>query len=260
MELEYIRSSQLGTYLECSAKFLFANILKIETPSKPALAFGSAIHKTLEQNFSQKIKTRQDLPVEYSVALFSDTLDELIKDVEKADLTNYDSERSLKDAGVELVKKYFKEFAYRIFPKLVETTIQVKLAGYPYGLSGTVDLLDEDNVLIDHKTSAKIPKEITQNYRLQLGGAYAVLMEAKLDEKVRYARLDYLVRKGLTSTRIIPIEVQTDTEYFLVLFEAISKGIEQGVFYANRTHYLCSKKYCKYWQACEKKFGGVVRQ
>lgn len=260
MELEYIRSSQLGTYLECSAKFMFANILQIETPSKPALVFGSAIHETLKQNFRQKIETRVDLPIEASLDIFSDSLDKLILYVEKTDLVNLDTEKSMKDAGVELLQKYFREFAYRIFPKKVETKIEVKFSGFPYGLSGTPDLLDEDNVLIDHKTSAKVPKEISQNYRLQLGGAYAVLMEAKLEEKIRYARLDYLIRKGMTQTRIMPITVETDTKYFMELFEQISKGIENGIFYANRTHYLCSKKYCKYWQACEKKFGGVVRQ
>ena len=34
--------------------------------------------------------------------------------------------------------------------------------------------------------------------------------------------------------------------------------IRAGVFNPNRSSYLCSRKYCSYWRACQREFGGKV--
>ncbi len=259
--LEYIRASSISSYLECSAKFYFQNIANIRTPNKIALAFGSAIHNTLESNFKQKKETRVDLSLEEMRDIFSDRIDAEISEVDKSDFLNYESPKNLKDNGIELVEKYQNEHAYRIFPKLVEEKIEVKFDGYPYGLSGTVDLVDEDNVLIDHKTSGKDVKEVSESYRIQVFGAYPVLTEALLNHPVTYARIDFLIRKSDKNmvTKIRPISTDIDKKYFFNVFTQVSSGIEKNIFIPNRNHMFCTKKWCKFAEVCVKEFGGKVK-
>ena len=259
--LEYIRASSISTYLECSAKFLFQNILEIKTPNKVALAFGSAIHNTLEENFKQKVRTRQDIPIEYAKDFFSDSIDSLLQDVAKSDFIGFDTPKNLKDTGIELVEKYQKEHAYRIFPKRVEEQIQVKFNGFPYGLSGKIDLLDEDLILVDHKTSGKDFSELPESYRIQVGGAYPILIEALEKQPINGTRIDFLIRKSDKSqtTKIRPISIDVDKKHFFNIFEKVSIGIQNGVFITNRDHMFCSKKWCKFHEFCEKEFGGHVK-
>jgi len=262
MKIEYLRASQINLYRECSAYFYFLNFTDIKTANKPSLAFGSAIHSTLEKNFRQKIESRQDLTIAESKYIFSNELGTQLNNVERCDLIGYDSQRALEATGLDLIELYQRTHAYRIQPKRVEENVQIKLKGYPYGLSGTVDLLDDDNNLIDHKTSGRDYKQISESYRIQVGGAYPILMEALLGEPINSARIDYMIRKSENNDRVKvrPIAVDIDKKYFFSVFEQVSKGIEADIFSPCRDYMFCSQKYCKFHDHCVKQFGGVVKK
>jgi len=257
--IEYIRASSLNTYLECSAKFMFQNIEKVETGNKPALAFGTSIHKALETNFTQKIESRQDLPLEQIKEVFSNTLDVEFSNVDPLDFE--EKPGAYKDSGIELVTKYQKEHAYRIQPALVEKKIEVKFKGYEIGLSGTIDLVDEDGILVDHKTTSKQVTEIPQGYQLQVGGAYPLLYRALTGKKLNGIRVDFLVRKSLKAhyNDVLPIGIEEDEQYFINVFNAVTSGIKNGVFAPNRQHMYCTKRFCKFAEICENRFKGKVR-
>ena len=50
-----------------------------------------------------------------------------------------------------------------------------------------------------------------------------------------------------------------DRQYVLGLMEHVANGVKKEVFIPNRNNMMCSKKFCGYWQECEKKYGGKVR-
>jgi hypothetical protein len=265
-ETLYLRPSGINCFLECSAKYYFQNVEKIQTPNKLALAFGTSIHRTLQENFSQKITTREDIPLEQAKDIFSSVADEEFSQVDPMDFTE-EKPGHVKDTGIELIEKYQKEHAYRIFPKRVEQKIEVKFKNYDYGLCGTIDLIDEDNVLIDHKTSSKDLKEIPESYKLQVGGAYPLLVKSlsasdSTIEPVKSARIDYLIRRSAKSsgTQIKPLEIQIDKQYFLNMFQTVGNAIQRGIFFPNRQHMFCTKRFCKYWKECEDKYKGRVRE
>ncbi|MEM4626443.1 MAG: PD-(D/E)XK nuclease family protein [Candidatus Bilamarchaeaceae archaeon] len=259
-DLEYIRASSINTYIECSAKFYFQNIEQVQVPNKPALAFGASIHKALETNFKQKVATRKDLPLEEVKEVFSDTLDNEFQNVEPNDFE--EKPGAYKDSGIELVEKYQKEHAYRIFPKYAEQKISVKFKGIDYGLTGTIDLVDEDNVLIDHKTTSRQVTKVPQAYQIQVGGAYPFLLKTLTKEPVNGIRVDFLIRKGAktTYTQILPVKIDYDERYFFNVFLDVTTGIKNGVFIPNRSHMYCSKRFCQYWSVCINKFGGKVKE
>src|ERR1035437_8423406 len=189
-EIIYLRPTGINTFLDCSAKYLFQEIEKIETPNKSYLAFGSSIHRTLEINYYQKIETNRDLPVEETKAIFADTIDAEFQKVDKLDFID-ETPGTLKDQGIRLIEKYQREVAPRIIPIAVEQKIKAKFKGYDYGLSGTIDLYDSNDNVVDHKTTGKqIDGTIPLGYQRQLS-AYAILEEAT-GRKVSGARIDFL--------------------------------------------------------------------
>jgi CRISPR/Cas system-associated exonuclease Cas4 (RecB family) len=254
MDLEYLRPTGINCFLDCSAKFYFQEIEQIETPNKSYLAFGSSIHKTMEVNFSQKIDSKIDLSIEEAKQVFSESFDSEFQKVDKLDLASDDS-GSMKDQGVKLIEKYQRDIAPRIQPVAVEQRIKVKFKGYDYGIAGTIDLYDADAVVIDHKTTSKqISGIIPENYKRQLS-CYSILEEAT-GREVKSARIDYFKRD---STEIRHLAVPIDREHFLQMFQTVGEAIQKGIFIPNRSSFLCSKRYCKFYQACEDKYSGKVK-
>lgn len=251
----YLRPTGINTFLDCSAKYLFQEIEHVATPNKAYLAFGSSIHRTLEKNYSQKIETKTDLPVDEAKQFFADVFDDEFGQVDKIDLID-EKPGQIKDQGVKLIEKYQKEIAPRIIPVAVEQRIKVTFTGYDYGLAGTIDLYDADSVILDHKTtSKKINGTIPEGYKRQIS-AYALLEEAT-GRKVSAARIDYFKRD---TVEVKHLPVQIDKEHFFSTFQSVGEAIKNGVFIPNRNSFLCSKRYCKFFAECEKKFGGKVKE
>ncbi len=254
-DIVYLRPTGINTFLECSAKYFFQEVEKVEVANKSYLAFGSSIHRTLEANYSQKVISKLDLPVEEAKEIFSTSYEDEFSRVDKSDLSSEES-RIGKDQGINLIEKYQKEVAPRVIPLMVEQRIKVKFKHYNYGLAGTIDLFDVNGVLIDHKTTGKpITGTVPEGYKSQIS-AYAIL-EGATGREVKGARIDFL-RRDIAAIRHIPVTI--DREYFLNMFQTVGDSISKGVFIPNRNSYLCSKKYCKFYSECEKKFGGVVKQ
>lgn len=168
----YLRVTEINTYLECPAKLYFGSIEKIQSPNKIALAGGTAYHSALETNFVQKIQSRTDLPVSDIIDSFSGAYDKEIESVDKSDF-EIEKPGAVKDNWIEVLRIYMKDVAYRIFPVAVERRLRVKLKGYKYGLTGKVDIKDEDSVIIDHKTTSKPFKTTPENYKIQVAEATA---------------------------------------------------------------------------------------
>lgn len=253
--LEYLRPTGINTFLDCSAKFYFQEIEKVGVPNKSYLAFGTSIHKTIAINYSQKIESKIDLSIEEAKEIFSSTFEEEFQFVDKNDL-QIEPLGTIKDQGIRLIEKYQREVAPRVIPIAVEQNIKVKFKGYDYGLAGTIDLYDADSIVIDHKTTSnKVITEVPESYKRQII-AYSILEEAT-GRKVKGARIDYLKRDTI---EIRHLAVPIDKNHFLNLFQTIGDAINKGVFIPNRNSFFCTKRYCKFYAECEKKFGGKVKE
>lgn len=255
--MDAIRVSAINSFFQCSAKFNFQYIEKIYSPSRIALAFGTSIHAALKKNYANKIFSKKDLSIDEITSEFSDNYDAEVKTV---DFIPDDEEPQsfIKDAGIELLTKYQKDIAPRIQPKIVEQKISLTFEKLPFVLTGTLDLIDDDNVLVDHKTTRKALKQIPDGYIRQISG-YKYLAE-RMNIVVESARIDMLTAKSaVTNTGIRHIPIATNLKEFLQSFLTASDAIEKGVFFPNRNSFLCNKKYCPFWNECEIKYGGTVR-
>lgn len=249
---QLIRPSQLNSYLQCSAKYRFQYIDKVQTPKALALAFGSAVHKAFETNFKQKVDSRSDLPTEEVVQAFSDSFDQEKEEVEKRELLE---DPSAKDVGVGLVKKYHEEFAPSLQPKAVEVKVEASFKNYDYGVTGTIDNLTEDKKLVDYKSARRNESTVPMSHQRQ--GSLYVLMAKAVNEDVDELRFDYLIK--VKTPQIVSKTFVPDPMHALTMLQRVGEAIDKGIFLPNREHNFCSKRFCAYWRECTKVYGGSVK-
>jgi hypothetical protein len=239
-------------------KYKFQSIDKIKTEKVISLAFGSAVHKALEVNYGQKVETQLDLPLEQILEVFSSAYDKETEEVPKSQFTS-ESKGQFKDSGIRLISEYHRSISPKIIPQFVEIRIEAQVNGadkdYDVNLSGQLDCIDIRNTLIDHKTSSRMKTSVDESYILQQS-AYKLLAETH-NYKIAGSRIDYLIRKA--QPEIKSFAVKTETKFLLGVLKLMIQTIKHETYIPNRSSYLCSRKYCTFWQLCEDKMGGTVK-
>ena len=144
--------TQVRTFLNCSARWWFKYGLKLPETKNSSLALGSAVHRTLEVNFREKIATREDLETLGVVALFrSEWQDQVAETAFRDD----EDPGAIGKVGEQLIAKYMDEAAPWIQPAAAEVDVTGEIGGV--AVRGKVDLLDEEGRIVDVKTSARKP-------------------------------------------------------------------------------------------------------
>jgi hypothetical protein len=248
---QVLSPSQARTFLECAAKWYFKYLRGLPDPPSSSMAVGKAGHEAIGKSMAQKILTKRDLPVEDVVASFERAWKETSAEVE---FREEDTPGELRELGKSLVTLYMREAAPAIQPAHVELPVAGKIGGV--NVRGFIDLVDVDGVVIDLKTAAKKPNIISPDYRLQLT-TYDLLCpvsrgKARLDTMVK-TRTVALVQQ---STDITPADVQ----YAETIYPMVQDAIKDGIFYPRRSSWMCSRRNCPYWRACEKEYGGEVEK
>ncbi len=123
-------------------------------------------------------------------------------------------------------------------------------------VQGFIDLLDTDGRIIDLKTAAKKPGEISANHKFQVA-TYRQLCPQASGE----ARVDTLTKTKVPALIQMDCTInESDRAATEKLYPAVQQGIRAGHFLPNRAHFMCSKRYCGFWRTCEKEWGGRVTE
>jgi putative RecB family exonuclease len=245
---EVLSQSQVRTFTECSARWMFKYSWELPDPPTPALTLGEAFHAAMEANFRQKIETRKDLPVAEVAQAYRRAF------AERAGETQFgaDDPATVEAKGAELVALYMREAAPRIQPRAVEVEVEGKIAGVR--VRGRIDLVDWAGRIVEFKTSSRKPSGITSQNAFQLA-TYARLVEGATGE----TRVDTLVKTKLP--QLVQIGHQVNGQDYLAterLYPLAQAAMREGFYYPNRNSVLCSRRNCPFWSACEDEFGGRV--
>ncbi len=254
--------SSAATYLSCSAKWYYRKIAKIPDPPTGALTLGSALHAALGENFLQKLDTHEDLAAAGVQAIYNEAWALMVRGEypgrhgrEPSLPTEFRDDEdapALKAMGLALTLKYLGEAAPKIQPVAVELPVAGKIAGVT--VRGYIDLLEEAGDVVDIKTAAKKPTEISSDYRMQIA-TYAQLS----DHTSGRARVDTLVKTKTPQLIQLTAQVeQPDIDATAKMYPLIQRHIRAGVWLPNRQSYMCSRKYCSAWRNCQADFGGTV--
>lgn len=267
--MKHYSPSQINMYLRCSMQWAYRYIHELKIPPSSALVQGSSYHKAMEFNLSQKIESKKDLPLEEVKASYSDQFDNLITEVDWNDEEKSQGidkvKGSLKDEGIKITETAHTVFNPQIYPKEVESPFKISFDNTDYTLDGVIDVVDINNIVIDHKTTGKTPSTISQQEIIQ-GAIYSI---AKNTNQVMF---NYVIKNkkqihNLLGNSEFPSKTvsltknidNSDKEYVLRLVSAIDAAVNKELFYPNRASMMCSKKNCGYWAQCEKDWGGKVK-
>lgn len=239
--------SKLKCYLRCPAVYYYRYILGLYPPPSSNMMLGTAIHGAIEHNFRKKKETHQDLPVSDVQEFFSANFNYLKGQVlwEPGEVPG-----KIKDEGVKLLELYLTELAPKIMPDLVEDVFHVKFENCSCIFKGIIDLVTEEALIVDHKTSGRSPIPEAVHKDLQCT-AYSLGFRFKTKRIEKGIAFDYLVRgKNPKLVRVETSRSQSDIDGFLRLLGRVMTAVQEGLFYPNSTGQFCTERMCQFWSEC----------
>jgi len=246
------RQSEIHDFLKCGLKWEFKYVLKIKTAKRHSLTVGSAVDKSVTTNLIQKVKSATDLPLPEVLDVYSTEFETLRPE------TDFQEEDpgEIKDVGAALITVHHRRLAPLLNPETVQEQFAIETdAGYD--LTGTIDLIEKDQTVVDHKTSKNYYAEEAISKALQ-PAMYDYAYEALRGKKPKAFRFDVL--KKPTKTKPADIQqvtaevTQGDREWLFQTVGNMHKAVKAGVALpAPEGAWWCSEKWCEYWHMCKGK-------
>ena len=247
--MEHISVTQIKMFLRCPLQYRFRYLDGIKIPPVGAMILGRSIHKSIEINYKQKKDSRQDLNVDKVVEIYSSSFDR----AQKEEKINWNGETpgQVKDLGIGLVKVYQQETAPKIQPIAVEEEFNLEFENVPYTLKGYLDLVDQNKVLRETKTSKRSYPTNSAMADIQLT-AYNLAYRYLKGEDPTSLCFDVMVKNKQPKVQTIESPARTEAELkrFLRLLGSVAQAIKNGTFYPCENPQVCG--WCGYNGLCRK--------
>ncbi len=270
MELKkHLSPSQILMMQRCPAQWYYRYVCGLRVPPSGAMSTGSALHAGAYHNYEQKIESREDLPTDDILDAFSTDFDARKSETQ---WSKDEKPSELKDKGARALDAYQSRLAPSIQPKLVEDKARLEIPNFDYDLIVVPDLIQEveggKEVVRDIKFTTKSPDGVKSgNVQPRVSDLtqvtfYALARSAKTGEAIEEGSLDYCVGTKANASAI-PVPVQfsdQDFKYAKNLIALTARQIELEHYPPNRQSIMCSRRYCGYFNECEKDFGGKVKE
>ena len=268
--------------LKCGYQFFRRYVLGEKKPPTAALAFGRSDDEAKNVVYDHKIETGETLGINECQELFAANFEQQTEEVED---WKGDKPGDLKDTGVRLMGAWREQIAIDTHPVMTQKKFAVPITyrkreggERSFLFEGVLDLVEDTaavRVITDNKTSAqKWGKGRVQDSTQAL--FYGVAAER--DEDLRALEVDpnqmhfHVAVKSKTPQLQHPSQDpdmvrRTDRQErqgavrSMVLFHtAVEANMANDSFLPNRSHFMCSRRWCGWWADCEKAFGGKVRE
>lgn len=251
--MDHLSSSQLNLYSQCSLKYRFQYVDLIPKPFKSSgLAFGSVIHSAISWIHNERIGgnkvTLERLYRIFDADWYSQKADTDIR------YKNGESEMKLVFMGKEMLRMYYQEPVKKA--KGTDVSFTVPLLNLATGedlgidLEGFIDLIEEDDTIVEFKTSSQTMNDIDDHLQLT---AYSYAYEVLYQRPPKLLKVINFVKTK--KPKMIPLETKRDKadyQRFFHLAKQVLRGIKTHVFFP-RSSFLC--KDCEYEDNC-KAWGG----
>lgn len=256
MTLETISASRITTYLQCPRKYAFRYVEQLPVQEKPAaLAFGSAVHSSLQHFHEERMAGRTPRAEEIVFLFQSDWASALVDDL---NFKEGEDAKSMQTLGEALIRAYVAEHG-ELAVKAVESPFEVALADPTTGevlgpnLKGVFDLILDGDVVTEIKTAGRAWDQGTLARHLQLTAYhYAYGMLHGRPPLIKVTAL--MKQKKPRVERYEAIRTEEDDAFFVHLAAEVVRGIEAGIFPPN-PGWPCGD--CEYAVSCRAWRGGA---
>ncbi len=249
--MEYLSSSQINLYSQCSLKYKFQYVDLLPKPFKPSgLAFGSALHSALAW-FHRESMTNGGVPLEKLYRIFDADWYSQRTETEIRYKAG-DEEMRLAVMAKEMLALYCRQPPKRA--KGAEVPFSVPLIEPGNGnnplidIEGVIDLIEADDVITEFKTSAQTidSKDADQSLQLTI---YSYAFEKLYQRPPKTLKLVDFVKSR--KPKLVTLETRRDVESYKRLYgitAQVLKGINLKIFFP-RTSFWC--KDCEYAEHCQ---------
>ena len=241
--------SAISTYLQCSLKYFFRYIEKIESElTSKNLVFGSAIHSTLNMIASKRM-TNQPIPNEEIKDYYELEFENQRCCGKNIDFESPQEANELKSKGLEMIQAYLAQWTDK---KIVghDQAFSLEIPGMSKPVIGAYDLVIEEKgntTIVDWKTAARKWADDKADKDGQ-ATLYCHSYKEMTGKTARF-RFDVITKTKIPQVQILPTSRNAAAINRLIsVFQSVEKGIRAGVFYPNDTSFLCGG--CEYADAC----------
>ncbi|MAF36723.1 hypothetical protein CL622_06420 [archaeon] len=260
MDKLVIRPSSIDTFLQCPQQWKRVFIDGVPSIPSGRAALGTAIHKAVEVMWNESIAAKEK---SVNQSAMTDAAVEAFKEEEQHGLSydTGDTRKSLMALIVPGTDAFIEDIVpYADIPEAVEKRYTVEIPNHPLveAISGTVDY--DGTTMADTKTSKRKPT--VSNYTIQQS-TYKLLRE-KNGETVIDNQIHGIVLKKDPEGMILPAHIDMDLAKSAInsLLHTLEVYAEDKVdpdllFRGNPKYYLCSPKYCAFYDTCKFRKGYV---
>lgn len=247
---KHLSATQLSMFLRCPKQFDYRYIQGLKIPPSGAMIQSKVWHRTVEENYRQKIRSEKDLPINHMTEFYAAEYEQALKAEEIAFDLDEDPAR-LKDQGIAITTAHHELIAPTVQPALVEEKFTISLGDdFPYDLVGVWDLVDKDGVIADNKAYGRTPSQEDVDKDVQLG-IYALGYRVSRGKIEKGLRLDAVIKnKQPKPVQIATTRTNGECRFLLGLIEHVARAIQAGVCYPNPNGWHCSPVRCGYWSRC----------
>lgn len=271
-EITHLSYSSISAYLSCPALWKFRYIDKLPVPVSPNLFFGSVWHNTIEEYISVSASGKDALLDMYN------TWWKRQMDSEGHNIVNESEIDAAYDQGylwiygpveagehtdmasfLDTIKpKQRKNAGENEKPLYVEEKITLNVPGVPVPIIGYIDVITQDDIPTDFKTSSKAWTNQKAEDEMQPLFYLAALSQAGI--RVPGRKFRHIVFTKTKTPKVQIIETSHNMAKLLWLYrviEGVWDAIDKGAFPVNPTGWQCSPRWCDYYSSCRGKFDGV---
>jgi hypothetical protein len=236
--------------MQCPARWWFRYVVGLKVPPTAALVWGKAVDRVLSYNYAVKMEKGTDEYEDVLEDMFTETYRNEAK--EAIFLPDESPERD-EEVGRARIREYRRVVAPTVTPEGVQR--EYERAVGDISLTGIVDVETEDEI-IDIKTGSRTQSAISDGQRLQLE-----LYNSLRPAPARRMSIHLLVRNEVKGSGVVVLSASPEADHRIVesILAGVVKGMRHEVIYPNRAAPTCSRRWCGYWEICEKTYGGEVK-
>lgn len=251
--------SDLNKFERCGWQFYLENIEHRRGQRTRYHLRGSALHKSREVNFRQKIASGNDLPCSDLLDAARDTIVSSMQDggvQMSGDLegkTAGDAMNIILHETLPLVEVDREVLMPDLQPAIVEQPVAVTLPKQSFDLGGRIDLITKQSHIIDAKTSKKRWTQQQADTEYQ-ATHYWILAGAALESAPRAFCYDILLikKRGNDAYRLPTQRTNADVAALIERYKSMEQAIRKGMFVpSHRSNWWCSPVWCAQWNNCK---------
>ena len=257
MDLDHLSYSSISTYQTCARAWKFHYIDRVPTKAAAALVFGSAFHGVIEDYLTVPGGDLQSTWAERWHA-------QLEQDGTDAVDWGTDTPEALHNLGVSMftAKEVIEPLStIRAMVEdsgpVIERRVTLQVPGVPIPVIGYIDIITDDGVPGDFKTSARRWSDARGSDEMQPVFYLAALNQAAYAGNPERRFRHYVFTKTKKPELQIIETTRTAGEllWLLDMIRSVWEGIAAGAFPMNPSTWKCSPQYCEYWSRCRGRYG-----